>query len=75
MLNRLRRLIGLSAPQSDPVLVQLTIEEIDSQIRGLRMMCDLREEHGNWRGARICANEIRRLEEERATLIEPPITW
>lgn len=71
-------LTGRRTPKSDPVPPQLTIEEIDSQIRGLQMMADLREEHRNWRGAKICCEEIIKLREQRAKLLETPIptiTW
>lgn len=71
-------LTGRRTPKSDPVPPQLTIEEIDSQIRGLQMMADLREEHRNWRGARICYREIDQLNKQKAALLETPppaITW
>lgn len=81
MYHWLRRLITRTPRESHPVCDTLTIEEIDSKIRGLRMLHDLRRQHRNWSGANACLKEIIRLRTQRAALEEDvehvitPIVW
>ncbi|MNC31322.1 hypothetical protein D3C75_796390 [compost metagenome] len=80
MYHWLRRLIGCAPRPSCDVCDPLTMEEIDSKIRGLRMLHDLRYQHRNWSGANACLKEIIRLRTQRAALEEDehviaPIVW
>lgn len=80
MYHWLCRLIGRPPRPSTPVRPDLTIEEIDTKIRGLRMLHDLRYQHRNWSGANACLKEIIRLRTQRAALEEDehviiPIVW
>lgn len=81
MYHWLRRLIGCHSRQSVPVRPDLTLEEIDSKIRGLQMVYELRRQHRNWSGANKCLKEIIRLRIQRAAFDEDehvtiiPIVW
>ena len=77
MLNFLRRLAGRGIVESHPLPFELTPESIESRIRGLREIQNLRKEHGNWKGAKTCADEIAQLEAQLAECSEEPssIIW
>ncbi|MNE55391.1 hypothetical protein D3C80_1502220 [compost metagenome] len=78
MYNWLRAHFARRAPKGNPVPSKLTIDEIDSTIRGLTTIYDWRLQHGNLKGAGLILEEIDKLKEQRATLTKTPIpaiTW
>lgn len=68
MLNWLRRCFGLETLHVYPERYMMTLDHIESQIRGLEMMEELRRKHRNWRGAAICRERIKEFEEYKQFL-------
>jgi hypothetical protein len=68
MLNWLRRRFGLDTLHVYPERYVMSLEHIESEIRGLKMMEELRREHGNWNGAAICRARIKEFEEYKQFL-------
>lgn len=68
MLNWLRRCFGLETLHVYPERYMMTLEHIESQIRGLQMVEELRRKHRNWRGAQICRERIKEFEEYKQFL-------
>lgn len=68
MLNWLRRCFGLETLRADSKHCMLSLDYIESEIRGLKSMEELRHKHRNWRGVQSCRERIKELEEYKQFL-------
>ena len=68
MLNWLRRCFGLYTLRVYPDHCILSLDHIEGEIRGLKMMEELRRKHRNWQGAEICRQRINEFEEYKQFL-------
>lgn len=68
MLNWLRQCFGLDTLRADSKHYMLSLDYIESEIRGFQMMEELRSKHRNWRGAQNCRDRIKELEEYKQFL-------